>query len=186
MRLYTIQLLSVWRRAQSAGYLVGGSGSQVDEGFGWREAYDWMRKQMWKRIAGFSGDYPVWAWVARPDLRRHDHVGVGVKGVLLTVEVPKKRVLLSNFEAWHYVLNRGYLPLDGERERLARRWDEVSNAERVRRVRSWERIFTPNLIRDQVAQRRLQACIDRVYTNEVIDVRHFTGRRSWRDNLRQK
>jgi len=186
VKLHTIQLLSVWRRAQGAGYLVGGNGPQFDETYGWREAYEWMRKQMLRRIPNFSVDYPVWAWVERPDLRRRDHLSLGVKGVLLTVEVPKERVLVSDFSAWHFVLGKWYLPMDGERERLHRTWDITSGAERARRVRSWERIFTPERIRDSVGRGPLQACVDRVYTEEVIEVRHFLGRRSWLDNLSTK
>jgi hypothetical protein len=77
-------------------------------------AYDWMRWQMYQRVPGYSGRYPVWVWAR---IRRYDllssvrHAARASSGeVLLTLRIPRERVLLTDFDAWHYVLNGGASP----------------------------------------------------------------------------
>jgi len=53
---------------------------------------------------------PIWAWVKKPDLRHSCHLAKGKKGVRLSIDVPDELVLLSEFNAWHFVLNDTYLP----------------------------------------------------------------------------
>ena len=80
-----------------------------------KRSYQWMAEQMSVRIGapptGVAN--PVWAWYQwegkrkRPDMRTHNK-GYGGKGtpiVLLTIDVPEKCVLLSDFDYWHFVLN---------------------------------------------------------------------------------
>jgi len=81
------------------------------------QAYAWMAAEMRRRIGSPPGRvrYPLWAWSqwqgperARPDLRSIRHY-YGGKFVRAEIEVPDDRVLLSDYEAWHYVLNGWYL-----------------------------------------------------------------------------
>jgi hypothetical protein len=89
--------------------------------------------------------------------------------VLLTIEVPPERVLVSDFMAWHFVLNDDYLPLD-EADFLMR---EASPPTRAEIKASWERIFDPDRLTKPQSYQALQACIDRVYIHEVVSVRDF-------------
>ena len=100
-------------KAQRVGALKG------DGRFVWKEfrpAYRWMRRQMAERLGDCRGQYPVWAWLQpKPDLRRGGHLPQGMIGVRLEFIVPAQEVLLSDFSAWHMVLNDGYLALsEGE------------------------------------------------------------------------
>lgn len=105
-------------------------------------AYSWMTKQMQKRI----GDppegvrFPVWAYYQwegirkRPDMRSHRRWGEKDQPiVLLTIDVPDNRVLLSDFDMWHSVLNNSYLPLSEA--------DDIDNPTEADKMKSWERIF---------------------------------------------
>ncbi|MPM68918.1 hypothetical protein SDC9_115853 [bioreactor metagenome] len=104
-------------------------------------AYKWIAGQMSERIGQPPKDvyYPVWAWYQwegirkRPDMRSHRRwTKKGEPIVLLTIDVPDKDVLLSDFGMWHCVLSNVYLPLSEE--------DDVDHTE-AEKVSSWNRIF---------------------------------------------
>jgi len=66
--------------------------------------------------------YPLWGWYrwqgagrCRPDLRCAGHLERRVPGFRIEVDLPDHMVLLSDFDAWHCVLNRSLLSLN-ERE----------------------------------------------------------------------
>ena len=72
-------------------------------------AYDWMRWQMATKVSGYGGGFPIWLWVriTRRDLigslrasRRSAH-----DTHVVTVSVPRDRVLMTDYMAWHDVLN---------------------------------------------------------------------------------
>lgn len=103
-------------------------------------AYDWMSQQMRARISEPPNDiqYPVWLWHTwegrrkRPDMRRSGYAPTGSPIVLLTVDVPDEKVLLSDFDRWHAVLSKDYLATD-ENDDYPHSPEEM--------VESWNRIF---------------------------------------------
>lgn len=140
------------------------------EGIEWPEfleAYGWMMEQMVKRLPDFSGYYPIWAWPKRPDLRSYGQDFSQGSHVLLTLEVPEDRVLLSDFNGWHFILNGRFLALtemeDEEREKLPPTSEEIRQ--------SWEYIFDPEKMTPWVSTGKRQACVDQVYLHEVVEVR---------------
>jgi hypothetical protein len=79
------------------------------------DAYAWMFRQMDQRLPT-RGDGALWLWAK---IRRRDLVSNCSRSrgkVLLTCRVPRERVLLSEFDDWHRVLNGSpnVLPLPGE------------------------------------------------------------------------
>lgn len=187
MRLWTIQPLWVWDRLREQGTLW--SDPTGEEGFeeAFRNAYDWMRGQMNRRLPGYGGRYPWWAYEHKPDLRSYYH-GPGAS-VRLELALPPERVLLSAYGAWHYVLNPMYLPRaveDGEYERESDAWDEelerhglnpyqVSLPEpwHTRMTASWERIFDVDDLRDT---NTIQACFEWLDLEDVVRATFFTPR----------
>ncbi len=111
----------------------------------WSRAYQWMSGEMRARLGqpGYVWQAPIWVWCqwrgaarAQPDLRARGHLPVGTPGVRIELELDEARLLRSDFELWHYVLNGWYLPgsLADERRFEAR-------PERRRIRPSWQRIF---------------------------------------------
>ena len=116
MKLWTIQTQRALQCLRKHGYLRG-QRTFADRDF--LAAYDWMAVQMRDRIGrppSTRVSIPIWAWQQydgihkkRPDLRRSGHLPVGTRGYRIGFAVPENRVLLSDFELWHYALNYWYL-----------------------------------------------------------------------------
>lgn len=117
MRLWTIQNIGAYKELKEAKELKGKS-EFVYEDF--RYAYNWMIKQMGKRLNVPSPDslaYPIWSWYQwrgvnkrKPDLRYSGHSERGEKLVRIEFEIEEDKVLLSDFDLFHYVINYWYLP----------------------------------------------------------------------------
>lgn len=176
IRVHTFQAQAAWEAALRRGYLTGSGdfGTSVDDGFS--EAYDWMRDAMARRLPGHTGDRPVWAYLGRPNLRQ---TGIfQAPTVLITADVPRARILVSDFHRWHCVLN-------GSRCSLTEA--EFDSAPPGGRgdpdvVASWERIFDlgdrtdPEILRWHGPANVLQACVDRIYVEEAVRVSVVRGR----------
>jgi hypothetical protein len=180
IHLYSVQRTKHWYDAKRLGYLSAGDGSGGEQD--WRAAYRWMVGQMRARLPAFSGDHPVWAFLYRPYI--YDPEGpIDREYVLLEFEIPRERVLLSDFSAWHWVMSQSFLSMsDEEFDATDPRGSTPPDATTVER--SWHRIFEPDTITEWVRgdDRRLQACVDRVYLHEVRSVRAF---REKQDSLDQ-
>ena len=124
-------------------------------------AYDWMANQLRVRVGHPppSATYPIWVWKycygtlkPRPDLRTRCLLPKGTAGVLLELDLPENQVLLSNFDAWHAILNNHhYSPNDAEYEKIeALSALKGSNHPDLIQLKeaSWERIFDLSLIPD--------------------------------------
>jgi len=108
MRLWTIQDQPAYARLTTKGELYG-DWRRVDSQC-FKPAYKWLCTQMETRGIALKGRPPVWAWNHKPDMRISAHQYRGPHGVvLLELEVPNDLVLLSNYDAWHCVLNDHFL-----------------------------------------------------------------------------
>lgn len=166
MRLWTVQPYGVFQEMQKKGvYRCNHKKSEfIQEWDGFASAYDWISKQMRKRIGNppKGVEYPVWAWYLhegknkRPDMRRSD-VRVNEKSVLWEVEIPDNEVLLTDEEYWHCVLN-DYLYHKANKENISieqweieankedKYYDSLSPKEKTQyKEKSWENIIcSPN------------------------------------------
>lgn len=164
---WTIQTKAKWDQAQKLGYLVGDF-SSIDEDY--KEPYHWMMAQMKKRIPHYGGEYPVWLWTERPDLRESGYLERGEQGVLLMVELHFNTVLLSDFQAWHMVLNNSYMSLEEED-------DEVYTLEEIRK--SWELIFELNQLKASEMwgePHHLQGVTGKIKTGQIDVMKEFKAR----------
>lgn len=152
----------------------------------YRYAYEWMASQMRQRI-GTAPDgvhYPVWAWYQRNskrkrmDLRQSAYAKRGTPMVQITFEADSKDFLLSDFDAWHVVLNNHYLA-DNEQD-----WDDFYTNDGDHRtdeiIASWNKVFdltrsTPDW--DPALEKRtLQATLWEIRSSQVKNVEHFIAK----------
>ena len=90
--LWTIQPVQVWHKLLRQKSLHAQSRYIRPE---FREAYDWLVPQMKRRVAGYSGRYPWWAYEHRPDIRyQTEQIGFHV---LLQLSFDPARVLLRSY-----------------------------------------------------------------------------------------
>jgi hypothetical protein len=137
------------------------------------DAYRWMRRKMRRYIDRSVREdlWPIWGWVQwldhrrrMPDLRCSWHLPRGTHGVRLCLELPLERVLVSNFDRWHVVLNAtvGY-----GNECFTASMDQ-----------DWEdKVLYPpgeRLILPKSGQ--LQACFWSISIDEVVQVKEFVAR----------
>ena len=112
--------------------------------------------------------------------------------MLLELGVSPDRVLLSDFELWHYALNYWYLPATiREGEAFEKKVEsrglsfykdkplpDASLHEEI--VRSWERIFDLDFAEPELASPRkgksIQATLWELRASDVQSVREFTAR----------
>ena len=152
MTIWTIQPADIWTSLQLRKCLIARRPARE-----WIESYDWMAQQMRPRLPGAAGRCPWWGWYRwegvarpRPDLRSGGHLLCGTRGVRIELDIARSHVLLSDFDAWHAVLNRWFLSLS-EAEDEAFEQELAASGTRTtwpypqpyhtRIVESWDRIF---------------------------------------------
>jgi hypothetical protein len=204
MILWSILTKQAWEQLQRKGYL------RTDRRCIWKERlipYQWMTEQMVQRLSiprPTQNTMPVWAWYqwenekrCKPDLRSGCHLPKGDEGVRIEFQADDEKVLLSDFELWHYVLNYWYLP-NSERDgnafekKLAKAGlsffkhehsNPLPHAQYRREIeRSWERIFDigwsdkRHAIAVPLQRKSIQATLWELRLEEVLQVKEFTAR----------
>jgi hypothetical protein len=152
------------------------------------DAYAFMRAEHARRIPGSSGGPLLWAWARTT--RAHLLATVRETArcrqrpqVLLTCRVPRERVLLSEFVAWHDVLLTCLavddLPPEAQEEAIDAFFEERDRdglgelplaqwpqALRDRLLDSWQRIFDRNA---HPHGSTWQGCVEHLETDDVLD-----------------
>ncbi|MBR2566943.1 MAG: DUF3841 domain-containing protein [Paenibacillus sp.] len=172
MKFWTIQSIDAWRDAISKDILTG------NIHFIWEEfikPYHWMMSQMEKKLVHYSGEYPVWLWPIKPDMRRSGHLERGSHGVLLEVDLNPEEVLISDFDAWHCVLNQSFLALTEEEDQL---YDEGLIS--LTKEESWERIFALEELMNSdywnSSEQHLQVVIGSIPLHRIKLIREFIAK----------
>jgi hypothetical protein len=113
-----------------------------------RSAYGWMEDQFRLRVGPLPTSRAlVWAWYKpKPDFRKGAWRGVPRPVVLLTLRVDPNRVLVSDYEDWHQVLNEAPIApreLEHDGEAWDRWADEAYAWPKAKKQATWSRIFQP-------------------------------------------
>ena len=170
-QFWSIQTWEAWESTQATGELCGNL-TWVPEDY--RKPYAWMMCQMEKRLPLHYGGCPIWVWVQKPDLRQARHLKPGRIGVRLQLDLNPHMVLLSDFSAWHAVLNNDYLSLNDLDDQMF-----MAGAQSVSKEQSWERIFNFSLLRASEwwgGHSIIQGVVEKVSITQVIGVTKFTAR----------
>lgn len=184
VRIWSFQSTEAWKTAKERGYFAGDERFIDEDDFDWLTPYRWMRDQMAERLPEFSGDYPVWAYLARPNLRQWRRFEKPT--VKIVAEVPRARMLISDYDSWHCVLNSSPFTMTEEEDDWFDHLMETNIEAFLEEARkTWVRIFelgdvrtTPeiaNWITREVSC--LQACVDRIHLDEIVSVKEVHGRK---------
>lgn len=114
MKFYTVQTIDAINVAFKTGFLSNNKKSY------WKNPYDWMRDQMIARIVSYIGGPIIWLFDKNVDTellyRDNDRL-------LLEVSLDKNKVLPSDFEYWHYVLNNW--KIEGSEKTKEESWNKI-------------------------------------------------------------
>lgn len=158
--------------------------------------YRWMAEQMTKRIgpAPDGVEIPIWAWYRRGDKVRPDlrtvvwEYAVDSVGVRIEFEIDCRKVLLSDFDHWHYVLNRWYFPAsDQDYEKFDQKVDNMGmdqfrkmdeNHPLMKEIKdSWDRLFLPEFLEGgKQSSGWIQATFWELRKEWIVKVDRFRGR----------
>lgn len=155
----------------------------IDKDF--RSAYQWMGNQLAKKVEPPLGCvYPLWAWWhwqgsqrPMPDLRSGAHLPKGTLGVRIKFTIELSEVLLSDFDAWHAVLNNHYYATDDtDYNRYLQLITEKSDKE-INKIneQSWKNIFIHNL-QEVDTSISIQAVFWELHRSQISDVKYFIAR----------
>ena len=184
LQLWTIQTKQAWDILQKTGILKA-TGCRVLRDF--LDAYRWMKRQMYKRIQGYSGKFPIWAWYdPKPDLRSIGHLERGIQGIRIEFHAPVSDILISDFDAWHYVLNGWYLALtQTENEQWSKSlpdnkflFEDLPFDFQTKIIKSWDRIFDLEAMENSFIGpvKKVQAVLESIKLDQVIKVDEFIAR----------
>lgn len=157
--------------------------------YDWKEAYDWLVKEMKKRIGPPPANvsYPVWAWYQwraekkKPDLRS-ERWGYGSKGdkyVRLEIDIPDEAVLLHDFDAWTIILNEGLLSeTEAEDNLLEKQYAALDESGKRRmKYKNWQRVFDISPLRNEWIVRgdSIQATFWELRKDQIQKVQFFVA-----------
>ena len=171
------------------------------------EAYGWLIPQMRQRVPSAHvphRSYPWWGWykygdsVLKPKFSHSYYRGL-VKEVtepyaIITLDIPDENVLLSDYDAWHWVLSKWFFGFQYEETALINAFckefhllkkkfrhgmylHQVENypAYKEQFQKTWERCFdldiSRKLVRTSKLKQYIQACFWELRRNQIADVR---------------
>lgn len=195
MRLWTIQHEKAFETLEKSGVLTANENNLFCEDY-YRFAYDWLVEQMKLRVGmpPYGIHYPIWAWYQwegkrkRCDLRCGGYAQRGTHLVQLEMEIPDNEVMLSDFDDWHCVLNRGLNSDDeAELDEYYNSIRDIDNEEfwnniekypdlvhlREKVIQSWDRIFDMDNIRNDAS---IQATFWLLKKEQVVKEEHFIAK----------
>ena len=180
MRLWTIQHKSVWD-ALLDDHVFFASKNRIDAK-DFEVPYQWMEKMAAKLIKDWKvTSRPIWTWTTKPDLRNYRFIKVPrspkeQEFVLIELEVPEDKVLLSDFDMWHLPLNNSPITY------TEKQWDRVKgNLSQKEMEKTWERClirtdkyfdkFDPKWVGEKSS--KVQGIINCLKIEQIIGVKSF-------------
>lgn len=192
MILWTIHPAEIYNQIINNGYYH--FDDKILENKAWRnecpEAYAWLVSEMTKRIGpppkGITS--PVWAWYIhasrrkKPDLRKSEYGRKGESMVCLEIDIPDNAVVLSDEEAWHFVMNNQYLSNATCEETYNMDISQFEELPEYKKheaiISSWQNIFDIESFDNgfKATGRFVQATFWELKAEQIRKVQYFTAR----------
>ena len=184
MIVWTIQPYKVYQKIMDEGIFFCNPELSINlkDDHDFSRAYHWMIQQMIKQIgpSNKKDTYPIWAWYRSRDYQHRRPDFRWVKDypdeVCIELEIPEKKVLLSDFQGWHFVLNDWYYSdaKSDEEWDCKEKWFDNLTVNQQQRVKeeSWQRIFdiTPRHGEWEVNGDVVQACFWAIKKDQISKV----------------
>lgn len=144
-----------------------------------RSAYNFMRENLEKKYSKknfpYDIEYPRWAWYqweGDKDLFNNDTIREGYEGCcFLKIDIPEEKVLLSDFDNWHFCINGWYLyETEEEGDKVEAELHGLAYEEA--KYRSWLRMFDlgfPNQFHGIDEDRTIQGVFWVLFKDSVVD-----------------
>ncbi|MFN3649814.1 MAG: DUF3841 domain-containing protein [Armatimonadota bacterium] len=157
MRLWTIQPFEVWEQLERSGELLVDEVRLSDDAYV-PPAYRWLAGELGRRVSGYPGTLPWWAYCQKPDLRLFRHSRpAGQRELRIELEPAAGSFVTFPIWAWDTVYCGLYLAVTaGEHARWSAALPDTDPNAHPRdfpdpwkselRV-SWSRLFDPELPR---------------------------------------
>ena len=200
MKLYTFQPNFIWEAIQKDGFYHPFDLFEKDEflknelnqSWGFIKAYDWLKEKMLQNgiVHKQHNDHLIWAWYQwygnknKPDKRYssvyafHDQ-----PFVMMELEIDPSRVFLTDYDAWHYVLNYWLLAKEKEVENFSKSYNyykekPLNNKKADLKVQqSWDVILDfdkcRTLLEYSKEQQSIQATFFEIFKEDVKKVHYF-------------
>lgn len=200
MKLYTFQPLWVWEKLKTTGVYYPINLFDEDDflrdekslPWGFLKSYVWLKEQMiQKGINSPKGsEHLIWAWYKwsgsqyRPDKRYASvYSFYNTPFVMMELEVQDNRVLLNDYDAWHYVLNYWYLNKPRKTDNFQKKYNYFKQKPLEDKCghsiieKSWEHIFDLSGVRKLLQYRKnqqvVQATFFELFLEDVKVVHYF-------------
>ena len=210
MKIYTVQPIDVLIKVINHGILYSdpityGGDPEIDF---FLKAYKWLIPQMHKRIPSNhipENTYPWWGWyrysetTPKPKFSHANYRNSPETISILSLDIPDNYVLLSDYDAWHHVLNDAYLGFDYEEKAFIddlcrncgldkKKFKYLINSNQLdsypeykeRFRETWERIFdldfTPRLLRYPKKRQYVQGTFWELRKEHIEEVKIKGGR----------
>lgn len=171
---YSFQTLEAYESLKNNGYLKCPANHASGD---FKVAYNWLVGQMDKRLGVVidEGYYPIWVWSTYRNLNDKGNFAPNQEGVRLTLAIPNKLVLLSDFDAWHAVLNNHELMYTEDE------WEKFECGQSMlTKEKSWERIFNLEEVRQSEIwgspSQWVQGVTPYITLNQVLRVDKFKSK----------
>lgn len=146
MKLWTIHDEKTIKELDKHGAFICSSEKSLHiNDFGFKDSYDWLSDQMKKRLSVSYDNisYPVWAWHTFNSKQKIDKRVSYIRSLpedtyIIYLDIDDSRILLSDFDTWHYVLNNiAYREDEYENTHIS--WSDSLTLEE--KQKTWENIF---------------------------------------------
>lgn len=204
LTLYTFQPIFVWECLNELGFFHPFFVDEVDSflkeekenDWGFFHAYQWLKYQMNQKGIKYhhANEQIIWAWYQwagenkkAPD-KRYQSVYNYFEDpyVLLELEINPERVLLSDYDAWHYVLNYWHLSSDRESEKFSKSFDfyrkkPLAGLANEQIQNTWLSIFdldkSKKILNIESNNQQIQATFFELFFNDVKKVHFFENKK---------
>jgi hypothetical protein len=204
MKLYTFQPLFVYQCLEDLGYYHpyflyehdNFLKEDIERGiWSFAKSYNWLKEQMIAKNIEYSisNDYMIWSWYhwnganqPRPDKRFATVFDYNKEPyVLMELDIDEKRVLLSDYHAWHDVLNYSLLDVEDNVDKFEEKFIKdkrhISKEAYDQLSTSWHQIFDfekcRQLLEIESYQQPIQATFFELFYTDVKKVHFFENKK---------